>query len=311
MSSSGRPAAPLQGLLDDAMDGVTNLKGDDGLAFHNACLEEIDRYRRMDEWIPSYHNILSVTALDCKRRLVKAGATTIHLTDFLQYTRDSTSDNLRLKAFEVMVELGLIQQEIILRWFLMVLGTDPSPYVRERMLQLFGKFLAALAIGEISVATIQAAEMTAAPLAVEDDGLTMEETSTDARRKAMDRTRTIPGALDALKEEGSGNEVLKKGLWDVLSSPAMSLQEMGELLDICSLMYDANSSLIVKLRYPRYWKCHKFGKVRYEELAGILIASVVIAWLMIGPYVRANYASHVRHASVSHLYRGVSFPQQQ
>ena len=255
MSRNGRPKAANREVADDAMDETDDDDAGDNYDFHSACLEEIDRYRRMDEWIPSYNNVLSITALDCKRKLVKASAADLNLADFLQYTRDGTSDDLRLKAFEALLDLGLIKQEKVLRWFLVVLGTDPSPYIRERMLRLFGKLLAALAIGEVSVSN--------AVLEVEDDGLTIEETSTEARKKEMDRTKTITGALEALKEEASSNEVLRKGLWAAVLSPAISLQEMGSLIDACSYLYKPKDSHIVKLRYPRYWKCKKIGKVRH------------------------------------------------
>ena len=241
------------------MDDAGEDTHDDDIDFHRDCLEEIDRYRRMDEWIPSYNNILSTTVLDCKRRLVKAGAADFGLVDFLQYTRDGTSDNLRLGAFECMMDLDLVRHDRIFQWFLMVLGTDPSPFLREHLQRLFGKLLAALAIGEISVST---ANVTAEEdgLTIEHDGLTIEDTSTDIRKKSIDRKKTVGGALPALKEEIGGNEILRQGMWAAISSPAISLQEMGQLLDICALLYTPNSSLVIKLKYPRYWKCRKVGK---------------------------------------------------
>ena len=261
MASNGRPKALDSEMFDDPMDSSGGANGDN-LDFHDACLEEIDRYRRMDEWIPSYNNILSITSLDCKRRLVQAGAADLKIADFLQYTRDGTSDELRLYAFEAMMDLGLVRQERVLHWFLVVLGTDPSPYLREHMMRLFGKILAALAIGEIS--------FSARKVAVESDGLIIEDTSTDARKREIDRTKTVTGALEALKEDIGRNETLRKGLWAAISSPAISLQEMGDLVEICSLLYNPNSKLIVKLKYPRYWNCRKIGKVRSRPLSGAL-----------------------------------------
>ena len=255
MSSSGKPKALDSKMLIDTMDESDGEANGDNLDFHDACLEEMDRYRRMDEWIPSYQNVLSTTSLECKRRLVQTSAAELNLVDFLQYTRDGTSDNLRLSAFEVMMDLGLAQQEKVLQWFLVVLGTDPSPYLREHMLRLFGKVLAALALGEISTSTTKR-------VVNENDGLIIEETSTDARRKAMDRTKTVTGALEALKDEMSRHEVLRRGIWAAICSPTISLQEMGELLLICKLLYNPSSSIIVKLTYPRYWRCRKIGKVR-------------------------------------------------
>lgn len=232
---------------------------EDDLRFYSRCLDEIDRYRRLDEWIPSYHNVLSSTALDCKRRLAKAGAAKVNLSDFLQYTRDETFDDLRLNAFRNLTDLGIFQSPPILRWFLFVMGTDPSPYVRDRMLHLFGQALGAVAIGENSVS--------AATKVTQQGGLIIEQESTTAARQAdLARRQTVLGALAALKTEIGSNAVLKEGLWTAITSPTISLREMGELLDVCAFLYTPESSMIVVMKYPRYWKCTKTGKVSFLSL---------------------------------------------
>lgn len=225
----------------------------DDEAFHNACLDEIDRYRRIDEWIPSYHNILSTTALDCKQILAKAGVLSPRPVEFLQYTPDGTSEYLRLKAFENLMGLGLIQQDAILRWFLFVLGTDPSTYVRDHMLRILSRTLGSIAIGEqLDAAKAQAAQQ---------DGLVIEqEASTEARAADLARKQTVEGALGALKSELTTNPVLESGMWNAITSPALSLRQMSELLDICDILYTPETSMIVALSYPRYWTCTKVGK---------------------------------------------------
>ena len=238
---------PAERAFDDFEDD-----GDNEI-FHNACLDEIDRYRRIDEWIPSYNNILSTTALDCKRILAKAGIIDTRSADFLQYTPDGTSDYLRLNAFGNLMTLGTIKNDAILRWFLFVLGTDPSPYVRENMLRIFERTLGATAIGEhLETAKAQVAQQ---------DGLVIEqESSTEARQADLARKQTIQGALNALRDELSANTVLKTELWSAITSPALSLQQMGDLLDLCELLYTPVTSMVVVLKYPRYWTCKKVGK---------------------------------------------------
>ena len=225
----------------------------DNQSFLNACLEEIDRHRRIDEWIPSYHNILSTTALDCKRLLAKAGIIQKRPADILQYTPDGTSEHLRLSAFSNVMALGSAKNDAILRWFLFVLGTDPSPYIRENMLRIFGKTLGALAVGEhLEVATEQAAQ---------PDGLVIEqESTTEARQADLARKQTVEGALNALRDEISANPVLKKELWQAIKSPTLSLHQLGELLDICDWLYEPDAKIIVALKYPRYWEYKNLGK---------------------------------------------------
>lgn len=227
--------------------------GDD-LRFHRTCLDEIDRYRRLDEWIPSYHNILSTTALDCTRLLAKAGTITTDPAEFLQYTQDGTSDELRLNAFANLTDLGMCKNDAILRWLLFVLGTDPSPYIREQTFRIFAKALGSIAIGDMPSPETAAA--------TQNEGLIIEqESSTEARQAALARKQTVLGALAALKDEMAANTVLKEALWEAVTSPAISLKEMGDLLLVCSLLYAPETSMQVKLKYPRYWKCRNNGKV--------------------------------------------------
>jgi transcription initiation factor TFIID subunit 2 len=227
---------------------------DDNMAFYQSCLEEIDRQRRIDEWIPSYHNILSATALDCKRRQMKAGGIPTKAADFLQYTQDGCYSDLRLTAFRCLMDLGLYQNDHILRWYLFVLGTDPSPYVRENLIRLFGKTLGSIAIGESSSKAADAAAMDSTGLIVE------QESSTEARRAELARKQTIPGALAALKAELSDNATLKSSLWQAIESPALSLLQLGELLEICSFLYDTTSRMALVLKLPRYWRCINTGR---------------------------------------------------
>jgi len=226
---------------------------EDETRFHNVCIDEIERYRRMDEWIPSYHNIYSVTALDCKRRLAQGKVIPIRVTDFLQYTRDGTFDPLRLAAFTNMVELGLLKNEAVLEWFLSVLGSDPSPFVRRRMQRLFGKGLGIVAIGEA----------TSQDVSPQQSGLIIEqESSTESRQADLARKQSVSGALSALKQETGSNAVLKKALWEAVTSPETTLSEIRDLLDICCLLYEPINSMIIALKYPRFWKVENLGHVR-------------------------------------------------
>ena len=233
---------------EDFEDGV----GGDDIGFHKACLEEIDRYRRIDEWIPSYQNVISRSALECKRMLAKKGVIKLKIVDFLQYTSDGTSDLLRLGAFASLMDLGLAKNSALLRWFLFVLGTDPSPYMREHMFRIFGKTLGSIAIGEVSEPTANAAP---------SNGLIVEiEASTEGRKADLARKQTVVGALQALKDEIGYDTVLQEGLWTAITSPNISLQQMWQLLEICDRLYIPQTSIVVALKLPRYWKCTKVGK---------------------------------------------------
>lgn len=237
------------------MDGDFSFDENDGddIRFHNSCLEELDRYRRTDEWLPSYHNILSRTALDCTRILSTAGVIDNNPSHLIQYTRDGTADELRLCAFSNLFDMGLSKNNAVLRWFLFAMGTDPSSYFRSYAFRLFGRILASTAIGQEPNPSRMVQQ--------QNDGLIIEqEASTEIRKADLERRTTVIGALKALKAEVQANETLKNGLWTVITSPTLSFPEIKELLDICQQLYDPESSMVVKLRYPRYWQCKKVGK---------------------------------------------------
>lgn len=96
----------------------------------------------------------------------------------------------------------------------------------------------------------------------EPDMLIVQDASTDLRKAQIARTTSIEGALAALKEELKTNEVLKEALWDAINSTVIGVFEQRDLLDICSILYDAVESMVVKLRLPRYWEARNLGKVR-------------------------------------------------
>ncbi|KAL8714782.1 MAG: hypothetical protein Q9220_001295 [cf. Caloplaca sp. 1 TL-2023] len=240
-------------LSQDSDGDFTFMENDgDDLRFHHACLEEIDRYRRADEWLPSYHNVLSKTALKCTRMLSISGAIDSNPSNLIQYTRDGTADELRITAFDNLFQMGLAKNDAVLRWFLFAMGTDPSPCFREHAFRLLGRFLGSLAIGQ---------KVEDAAAATQQDGLIIEqEASTETRKAELARRTTVVGALGALKLEVQGNETLKQGLWTAITSPALSFRELKELLDICTLLYEPETSMKIVLQYPRYWKCTKVGK---------------------------------------------------
>ncbi|KAI9680082.1 MAG: hypothetical protein M1817_005098 [Caeruleum heppii] len=233
------------------LDPEDEMEIQEDLSFEKAAIEEIERYRRMDEWISSYQNTYSITAIQCKERLAKAKVIAPEAIDFLQYTRDGMFDPLRLQAFGSLVALGMLRDEAILTYFLSTLRSDPSPFVRENLQRLFGTALAGIALGETRSTSTEAL-----PDAV--DGLVIEHEST--RAADLKRTGTVVGALAALEAELGGDETLKRELWKAVTSPDIGLFQVRDLLDICSLLYDPRTSCRVILPYPRYWQVEHQGR---------------------------------------------------
>ena len=225
--------------------------------FRDDVIEELDRFRRSDEWTHSYHNIYTTTVLECKWKLMKAGVIPQDAMEFAQYVHDGTSDHVRIKAWEALIDLGLIAEDSVAALLLNLLSTDSSPYVRSHLLRVFCLGLASIALGENKTTEAPRAE-------VDGDGdmlIIDEEASNAARRAHITRTTSIVGALDALKLDLKNNVSLKEAIWKAVQSPTITLYEEYDLLDICSVLYDPKDSLTLKLRYPRMWKVEKIGKV--------------------------------------------------
>ncbi|KAL1979801.1 hypothetical protein VTN96DRAFT_5186 [Rasamsonia emersonii] len=220
------------------------------------AIAEIDRYRRMDEWSSSFQNIYSRTALRCQLRLMQAKVIDLDVMHFLQYTRFGTFDMLRLEAFECLVELDIFSSPELLRWFIYVMSADPSPWMRHRLHRLFGIALATVAFG---------VEQPPTPPAPSDGLIIEQESSTEVRRAELARKQTVPGAIEALKKELSGNPVLKECLWAACNSPVIGALEISDFVDLCKVFYDPIFSLMVTLKYPRYWKAQHLGngKMRF------------------------------------------------
>lgn len=215
---------------------------------------EIDRYRRMDEWSSSFQNRYSRAALRCQMQLMQANILDVDVMQFLPYTRSGTFNLLRLDAFECLVELGIFNTPELLRWFMFTMACDSSAWLRRCLHSLFGKALAPVAFGQ--------SRKEEAP---SGDGLIIEQESSTAVRQAdLARRQTVPGALAALKREISGDPVLKESLWAACNSTYTGILEISEFTDLCRILYDPISSVMVTLKYPRYWKAKHLGKVSME-----------------------------------------------
>lgn len=197
-------AAPrIQRSVDDIdLDAVEDEE------FYRDAVSEIERYRRIDEWVSSYGNVYSITALQCLLRLAKAQVLQPKLADFLQYTRQGNADVLRLQAFYCLIEQGKFGHGPVVKYIMHTLSHDRSPYMRNNLWRILGKGLGLVAIG-YDRPKIDTADF---------DGMIIEqEGSTETREAEFARKQTVDGAVAALKQEMASIEALKHGIWTALT----------------------------------------------------------------------------------------------
>lgn len=241
--------------------------------FLGEALTEIDRYRRMDEWAHSYHNIWTVTSLDCKQRLMKAGVIPRDGLDFMQYLQDDTYDLVRIKAFEALVDLGFMLDEAVFCHLLRTLSTDKSPFVRRQLLKVFSIGLAGLAIGEFSKPKEQPKPMEIDGGASgfldedpKDDMLVVEAGDTAGDKEQRERhvefarKHDLTVALAALKTEimeqfaPPQRVAIGRAVWTAINQDTMGRVEKITLLEFCGLMFDASDEWIFTMNLPKRWK---------------------------------------------------------
>ncbi|KAM5506995.1 Transcription initiation factor TFIID subunit 2 [Microsporum canis] len=214
------------------------------------CIAEIDRYRRIDEWAGSFRNIFSRTSLECQKRLMKAKLLQVDLVQFVQYTRAGVLEELRLKAFETLLEFRLFEHPELITWFIYNMSTDASPYIRRNLYRLFSEALATIAFGTESEPS---GSFAGNSLVIE------QESSTEARQGQLARRQAIPGALDALKQELGSNKALKEALWAACNSPRASLAELCDFVYAVGALYHPVEQAMARLKLPRYWKTQHLG----------------------------------------------------
>ncbi|PWW73325.1 hypothetical protein C7212DRAFT_359477 [Tuber magnatum] len=222
-------------------------------------INEIERYLRIDKWQSVYQNVLSETAVEILKDWILSGIKDKDPKFFLSYTREGTLDSLRAKCFECLVELGAMHQPGFVKYMAKVMGSDPSPYLRHRLWKVLGKGLGMIAVGSTKpVNNNNNVNPGFGEMTLVDDSVDMSH----ERRNELSK-ETIAGAIKNLKEELTDNEAFKQALWGAATSPDIGLIEIRNFLDICSLLYEAKSSLVVILRQKsKIWKCTHLGNCK-------------------------------------------------
>lgn len=174
-----------------------------------SALSEIDRMRRIDEWIPSYRNVHTRAALRGLVDLMQLKIIPKRTSAFLPYTRPGNQDEVRLEAFEHLIKLGMMAQDSFFRYIFSTLASEPSAYFRERLWQRIHRGLSSIALGET--------DLSKTPEPVNNgDGLVIENgPAPQVRQEVVDKT-SIDGGLKWLRLQLKDNKALQESLMDAL-----------------------------------------------------------------------------------------------
>lgn len=227
------------------------------------ALAEIERYRRMDEWTGSYQNLWTRAALEGKKLLMQAGVIPVDALEFVRYLQDGTVDVVQLKAFEALVELGLMLRPAILKLLLATMTLHSSPFVRDQLFKLFCRGLAAIAFGEHGgqdkeetakdsgkdkdTGNVEDDDDNGGVIIEQGDAVIKQHQEQHARRENMD------AAVRALREAVSGNRDLLLAMWEAMQSPATGCTEKRNLLELLEVLFEGELSLLLTVKHPTMW----------------------------------------------------------
>jgi len=272
--------------------------------FQEEALQEIERYLKRDEWTNSYHNVWTVAGLDAKQKLMKAGMIPVKPLDFIKYLQDMTCEDVRIKSWEALVDLGQLLDPDIFAFFMVCLSTDRSPYVRDRLMKILCQGLASIATGEYEpdptaetaaakAPSSDAVDADADADADDDGGIQLVNGDAAAGAGALQiignevtaemsekqrllemRKNDLPTALRELKkdiEEKHENvaAIFKEAVWKAIDSPYLGRAEKITLVELCATMFGEADQFIITLLFPKKWKVARSVQTQGKRVSSL------------------------------------------
>jgi transcription initiation factor TFIID subunit 2 len=215
--------------------------------FQKLAVEEIQRLRRIDQWIPSFHNLYTVAALDSQRLFMSNGLITKRWADFLKFTEPGNSDSVRIKAFDCLVDLDAFQDPAVMAYFVYSYSHEPSPCIRASLWNVLSRAFGCMALA------VQMSE--SKPLFEPVDGLIIDETQAeDSAQAVIARTQTLSGAIANLVAQVGKSDTLQEAITTALTSPHLGAVEFLNILTLCRILYVPDDRFPLALKLPQYWK---------------------------------------------------------
>ncbi|CEH12526.1 TATA binding protein associated factor [Ceraceosorus bombacis] len=183
---------------------------------------EVERFRELDKLVPSFHNTITLAAIDFNLVLTLANLQPVDLPLFLAYTRQGSFAPVRTAAFEAMLLMRGLQHKVITRYIFAVLQTDESRSVKRALSNAMCEALA------VSIAT---GDFTAASIL--DEG---QAEPTELLALTRDEA-VVESLLRPLRKDIGRSASVREGFLSALLSPAVDLQTRWALLRLAEMLF--------------------------------------------------------------------------
>ncbi|CAN3359929.1 transcription initiation factor TFIID subunit 2 [Diutina catenulata] len=249
--------------LSDPTPGISNTEQ---RQFVNSVETELRRLYKLDEWVPSYHNVVAVACLRQKIDMAVRGLVEFPLDQLLFYTLDTYPDAVRLEAWRGVFLMGGLRNATITEHFThcLLLASDANATGRRRFqTALVAEFMAAVAVAAIAGTrgTLDDPEFgTLAKLApnstAKDEVVDQVIIDTGDGAAGRDRRRdaiakaSIKGSIDILRRDYAQGHGLRNLVWELLHTSLLPLHCRRDIFVMAQILYPEHDELIVKLPVP-------------------------------------------------------------
>ncbi|CAN6629633.1 transcription initiation factor TFIID subunit 2 [Trichomonascus vanleenenianus] len=114
--------------------------------FVSKAVEEIDRSCRMDAWLPSVQNMVTIATIAQKDWLAREGHIEVKHEELIQYTKCGTNNDVRLAAFGSLLNLGGMKNKALLHYTFVTAAHDHSNYVRYSLIEKLEEVIGIVAL---------------------------------------------------------------------------------------------------------------------------------------------------------------------
>ncbi|ODV65215.1 hypothetical protein HYPBUDRAFT_154054, partial [Hyphopichia burtonii NRRL Y-1933] len=229
--------------------------------FLELAVSEMSRLQKLDEWIPSYQNIISLTCLQQKIVLATHGKIQLTFEDLLYYTLEKYPVEIRVAAFRGILILGGLKNRDILQYFLKVCLLDFSDHtLRNKLIDAFINSICIAAIDgtpstldDPEFKTLEKLMEAGSRMTTNQTNMVIVEDTSNAeinsRRDAFAR-ETLNGAIELLRRDYSIGQGLKNTFWELIHSSLLSVYERRNIFSICQILYKEIDSFVVRVPVP-------------------------------------------------------------